>query len=62
MGGLLILAGIIYIIYNLVKEAATPTQTGKLNWERFNQDSMSGKYTSKQLGKRMDKGMYHDNK
>ena len=30
MGGLLVLAGIIYIVYNLVKEAATPTQTGKL--------------------------------
>lgn len=56
MGALIIVVGIIYIVYNLIKEASEPTQTRPFDWDAYNKDVTSHKYTSKQIAKKLDRG------
>jgi hypothetical protein len=58
MGALIIVVGIIYIGYNLIKEACEPTQTRPFDWEAYNKEVSSHKYTSKQISKMMDQGKW----
>ena len=51
MGALIIVAGIVYIVYNLIKEACEPTQTRPFDWEAYNKDVMSHNYSSKHISK-----------
>lgn len=61
MLGFFAIIGVVWILYNLIKEAAEPTQTGTFNFDRFNKDSMSG-MSQNQLKKNLEHGKYHDHK
>ena len=58
MLGFFAIIGVVWILYNLIKEAAEPTQTRPLDWDAYNKDVMSHKYSSKQIGKMMDQGKW----
>ena len=62
MGAVIIIAGIVYVVYKLAKEASVPTNKGYTDFEKFNRDARSGQYTKKQLGKRLDNGVYNTDK
>lgn len=56
MGALVIIGGIIWLLYNLIKEAAEPTQTRPFDWEAYNKDVSSHNYSSKQIAKKLERG------
>jgi hypothetical protein len=58
MGALLIIAGIIFVIYQAIKCASEPVNKGSVDWEKSNRDAMSGQYSSRQLEKRYRQGFY----
>ena len=62
MGALIIVIGIGYILYNLIKEGLEPTNTHYTDWDKYNKDAMSGKYSAKQLGKMAEQGKYNTDK
>lgn len=61
MLGFFAIIGVVWILYNLIKEAAEPTQTGHFNWDRANQDYLNGA-SQKERKKRLEHGYYHDPK
>lgn len=58
MTGLIILAGIIVIIYNLAKDASIKQIPLNSDIQRANQDYYSGKCSAKEMNKRLQNGYY----
>lgn len=58
MGGLIVIIGIIYLGYNLLKEACEPTQTRPFDWDAYNKDVMSHHYSSKEISRMMNQGKW----
>ena len=56
MGALVIIGGIVWLLYNLIKEACEPTQTRPFDYEAYNKDVSSHNYSSKQIAKKLEHG------
>ncbi len=58
MEWLWIIAGVILVIYNLVKESNTKQVPKDSDFVQANQDYYSGKYSAKEVDKRLKNGYY----
>ncbi len=58
MAALWILAGVIWLIYNLVKDSTTKQVPMGSDFQQANQDYYSGKYSAKEVDKRLKNGYY----
>ena len=59
MIGLLIIIGfIIYVIYNVIKDACEPTLKGHMDFEKFNKDTLGKGYSKRQINKMINSGKY----
>ena len=62
MGAVIIIAGIVYVVYKLAKEASVPTNKGYTDFEKMNRDVISGQYSKKEIERRANRGMYNTDK
>ena len=58
MEWLWILAGVIWLVYNLVKESNTKQVPPNSDFTQANNDYYSGKYSAKEIDKRLKNGCY----
>ena len=58
MSAIWIFAGIIWLVYNLVKDSNTKQVPNGSDFVQANQDYYSGKYSAKEVDKRLKNGYY----
>lgn len=59
IGLLIIIAFIIYVGFNVVKNACEPKIDGCLDIEKWNKDTLGKGYSKRQLNQMMNSGKYH---
>lgn len=62
MGALIILAGLVFLIYQGIKSASEPVNKGFTDFEKMNRDVISGQYSKKEIERRANRGMYNTDK